>query len=248
MTDASGEVTGSSGAAQRVLVRAATALVTSAALLAPGPLVGQAACTTEEGPMVEEMRETYREIAELRDSVEAILDREDALDSVGKIMVVTDLDEMETDIGFVDFDPPERAVYRIRGLLAEHFAGRPPEERNVSVDLEAPVVKIEGDRVESCAPVAANDGHISELLREVGETYQASTDARIPGGTARAVLWLFVDWRGQVAEVRFQGSSGDEWLDEAFAATAREMEFEPATVEGTPIGVWVTRELTINAP
>lgn len=156
VTDASGEVTGSSGAAQRVLVRAATALVTSAALLAPGPLVGQAACTTEEGPMVEEMRETYREIAELRDSVEAILDREDALDSVGKILVVTDLDRMETDIGFVD-------------------------------------------------------------------------------------------WRGQVAEVRFQDSSGDEWLDEAFAATAREMEFEPATVEGTPIGVWVTRELTINA-
>lgn len=217
-----------------------------AALLAPGPLVGQAACDTLQGPTLDEWRESHREVKELRDSIEAILDREDDLDSVGKVVVATDPDEMETDVGFVDFDPPERAVYRIRGLLAKHLAGTPPEERNLRVDLEAPPVTVEGDRVESCDPFATNDDHIEELLADVAGTYRERTEGGLPDGRLRGVLWLFVDWRGEVTDVRVRESSGDAWLDEAFAATAREMEFDPGTIGGTPTGLWVARELTIE--
>lgn len=236
----------SSGADSSAFLCAAAALALSAVATAPGQLPAQASCRTAEGSRAEEVRENFREVAELRDSVEAILAREDDLDSAGKVLVTTDSEQMETDVAFVGFDPPQRAVYRIRGLLAEHFAGTPPEERRVSLDLEAPEVTIEEGRFETCSPVAVNDEHVSEALATAGRAIMAETDGDLRGETFAAHLWLFVDWRGRVAHVRMQESSGNELLDEAFVAVAREMEFVPASVAGTPNGVWVLREMTLT--
>lgn len=221
-------------------------IVASMVVLTPGQLVGQAACRTIEGPRVERLRDNYREIAALRDSIEAILERESALDSVGTIKVATDPEAMETDIGFLDFDPPKRAVYRIRGLLGDHFAGVPPEQRNLRINLEAPVVAIEGDRVESCSPVATNDEPITDLLEEVGKTYEEREDGDVLATPVRARVWVFVEWTGQVTDVRIVDSPGDPWLDAALEDVAREMAFTPAKIDGTPLGGWVTRNFMIR--
>lgn len=64
-------------------------------------------------------------------------------------------------------------------------------------------------------------------------------------GRGSASLWLYVDRSGEVARVRFRESSGHEALDRAAMEVARAMEFEPATRGGEPVGVWMTRTVTL---
>lgn len=54
---------------------------------------------------------------------------------------------------------------------------------------------------------------------------------------------VFVDWRGKVLHAVLDDSTGDGWLDKVIPPIAREMEFEPASVDGTPRGGWLSREL-----
>lgn len=64
--------------------------------------------------------------------------------------------------------------------------------------------------------------------------------------SARALLWLFIDERGEVALTHLRRSSGDERVDEALRAAIERLEFVPARRGDRPVGAWL--ELPVGAP
>lgn len=115
---------------------------------------------------------------------------------------------------------------------------------------DAPAAGVDGEDADRPAfvprdedPRAVNDGEIRRLLeREYPEILRSAG----VGGTA--TVWLFVDREGTVTKVRMQESSGYDALDRAAMSVAPRMEFEPATRDGQPEGVWVSRSINFAAP
>lgn len=107
------------------------------------------------------------------------------------------------------------------------------------------------------APAASADGNVKpefiprdedpklrnaeEVVKALQEAYPADLKAAGVGG--KTVLWMFVDTDGRVSRVKVQDASGHEALDAAAEEVARTMRFEPATKDGSPIGVWIAQPI-----
>lgn len=84
-------------------------------------------------------------------------------------------------------------------------------------------------------PVLANREEITEALRAVGG-----------GLEAQVVLFVRVDERGRVRNVRIAQSSGDEELDDAARWIGEQMRFEPAQYEGRAVAALVQVPVTFD--
>lgn len=219
------------------LASALGASVLAAALATPA--AAQEGCRTVRGPELEGLRSSVARQRSLRDSVARILSEAGAYDSTGALLVWTDAEERKTRMALVNLDPPREAYYRIRGLLAGHFRGRPPEERNATVDLDAPRIGLRDDTVRVCAnELTTNDRDIREYMRQA---IRRHPDFQEYNFEERATVRMFVDWRGRVLHAVLADSTGDAWLDRVVPLLALEMEIRPASVAGVPRGRWLTR-------
>ena len=63
---------------------------------------------------------------------------------------------------------------------------------------------------------------------------------------ARAVLWLFIDARGDVELTHLRTPAGDERVDDVLLGAVRRLEFVPARRAGEPVGAWY--EMSVGAP
>lgn len=247
--DATGRVRGREGGAtgrrSTAALVAMPVLVGLWALWTPPPAAAQPACETVRGTRADSIREVLRERMAVRDSVRAILAATEVDEPEGVLVVRTDEVEAETDLTLVDLDPPQEALHRIGGFLADHFEGVPPEGRNLVVELDAPTVRVEDDEVEFCHPWMTNDDEIAESLERIarhhpydGDDGPKEVEGRVEG---------YVGWRGEVVHAAVSDSTGDPWFNAALAPLLLMMEFEPATVDGVPVGVEMERRVRLEA-
>lgn len=87
--------------------------------------------------------------------------------------------------------------------------------------------------------------NVDRVKKRLMEVYPDDLEKAGVGGTV--VLWLHVDARGRVQEIRTQASSGVEALDEAAMEVAASMGFEPAAVDGSPSAVWIQQPISFRA-
>lgn len=227
------------------LVAVMVAVVASVGSLTPRSAAAQDRCRSVTGSELDRLRRSMERQRSLRDSVRDVLVDAEAYDSTGALLVWTDEEEMKMRMALVNLDPPAEAYYRIRGLLAGHFGDAPPTGRNATVDLDAPRITIRKDTVEVC-PCSSPDN--DRTLREyMGQAIRRHPDYREYSFDEEGELSMFVDWQGEVIHGVLADSTGDSWLDRVLEPLAREMEFEPASIDGTPRGVWVSRRLRFRS-
>lgn len=204
----------------------------------------QSPCRTERGMAVISVREGLEEHNTIRDSLRAILVDAGDEDPTGALVAVTDTATAETHLTFVDLDPPDQALYRISGFLADHFHGVPPGERNLVVELDAPRVTVEDDEVVVCEMRTKNDEEIAAAMERIIR-HHPDFGSGMPAEAAGSVR-IYVGWKGEAVYATVTDSTGDPWFDEAMEQLAREMEFEPVTVDGVPVGAFMVRRLTFR--
>jgi TonB family protein len=90
------------------------------------------------------------------------------------------------------------------------------------------------------APIAVISTRPKVRRRVLAEYSDRMRELGIEG---RVVLELTIDGRGKVAEVKLVSGLHEE-LDRAAIAAARQMEFEPATVDGRPVRVRIPYTFT----
>lgn len=86
----------------------------------------------------------------------------------------------------------------------------------------------------SRAPVLKNIDYIQRLLLD-----WFPDNLRRAGGEARAIIWLFIDTRGDVLKTVLRETSGRAEVDSVALRAGDYMRFEPAQLAGTPVPVWV---------
>ncbi len=86
----------------------------------------------------------------------------------------------------------------------------------------------------SRAPVLKNIDHIQNLLLD-----WFPDNLRRAGGEARAIIWLFINTRGDVLKTVLRETSGRAEVDSVALRAGDHMRFEPAQLAGTPVPVWV---------
>lgn len=213
----------------------------------PRHAAAQDRCDTVTGDELRALRTSLEEQASLRDSIQRILTEAGAYDSTGALLVWTDDEEKKTRMALVNLDPPRSAYYRIRGLLAGHFSGKSARRRNVTVDLDAPDVAIEGDSARRCGCGVPEDAADRQLREYMKRAVQQHPDFDLQAFDAEGTVSVFVDWQGKVLHAVLADSTGDDWLDRVIPPLAREMEFEPASVDGTPRGGWLSRDFRFRS-
>jgi hypothetical protein len=224
------------------LVLAAAILVTSAV---GRPSFAQPASPDDTLYSPEELA-SYREKQELRRRTLRILRRADVENPSGVVDVETDTAELRTRVRYVDFDPPEKALYRVRNALAAYFEGKPVQDRNVRLNFDVPGHSPDADRPDRCGPELTNRDVIERAMAAlVGRHPDAQSgsglEARLRPRVARAKL--LVSWQGEVLEVEVEKGTGDEWLDGFLVPLLRELKFRPGLVRGVPVDMWVTHRV-----
>lgn len=213
--------------------------------LSTAVLTAQTPCRTFEGASADSLRNRWEERNALRDSVRQVLAEAGALDSAGAVLVWTEGSPPQLKMALVNLDPPKKAYYRIRGLLAGFFEGKPATAREVAVDLDQPSGPLPADRPLSlCGGAATNDDRLREL---VGKVVRRHPDFGRTSLDASGMVRIFVDWQGNVLHSLVADSTGDEWFDQALRPLAREMKFEPSSLSGVPVGTWTLRPIHFRA-
>ncbi len=226
----------------RILPALALATAILVASAARGPSFAQPASPDDTLYSPEELA-AYREKQELRRRVLRILRRAEVENPSGVVDVETDTAELRTQIRYVDFDPPEKALYRVRNALAAYFEGRPARDRNVRLNFDVPGDPPDADRPDRCGPELTNEDVIERVMRELIDRHPdaqsgSGLEARLRPRVARAEL--LVSWQGEVLEVAIEKGTGDEWLDGFLGPLLRELKFRPGLVRGVPVDMWMT--------
>lgn len=224
------------------LALAAAILVTSAARR---PSFAQPASPDDTLYSPEELA-AYHEKQELRRRVLRILRRAEVDDPSGVVDVETDTAELQTQIRYVDFNPPEKALYRVRNALAAYFEGKPARDRNVRLNFDVPGHAPDTDRPEVCGPEVANEDAIERAMGALLEKHPdaqsgSGLQARLTPRVAQAEI--LVSWQGEVLEVDVEKGTGDDWLDGYVAPLLRELTFRPGLIQGVPVDMWMTYRL-----
>jgi protein TonB len=90
-------------------------------------------------------------------------------------------------------------------------------------------------------PELLNGPEVQEVMRR---EYPASL--REAGVRGTAVVWLFIDGTGVVANARVQTTSGIQSLDDAAVVVARAMRFSPALNRDQQVPVWLAIPMTFR--
>lgn len=225
------------------------ALALAAAILVawgtPRPSLAQPASPDDTLYSAEELAE-YREKQQLRQKVLGILRRAEVERPFGVVDVQTDTAELRTRVRYVDFDPPEKALYRVRNALAAYLEGKPARDRNIRLNFDVPGHAPDADRPDRCGPEVTNEDVIERAMGALLDRHPdaqsgSGLEARLTPRIARAEL--LVSWQGEVLEVAVEKGTGDKWLDGFLAPLLRELEFRPALVRGVPVDMWMTHRV-----
>ena len=105
-----------------------------------------------------------------------------------------------------------------------------------STSLPAPEegIQIPHQIVRDEEPRLLNAAEIQKLLAQ-----NYPSQLRLNGLSGSVVLFLFVDASGRVTQVKPRNPSPHSEFNQAAERIARAMSFQPAEVEGEPLGVWI---------
>ncbi len=205
-------------------------------IAAAEPVLGQR-CARIEGERMERFQESTAGREGLRDSVEALT----GAAGIDGGIVHYDVASLPPTLTLVDLDVPVRSKDRIHALLLE-WARLHPEDRAMTLDLGAPEVPRRSDHVEQYRPRVKNDratgDRLARLVRDRGETRVRSL--------REAILDMYVDHQGRVRIVHLVQTTGDDSMDRAIRDVVLLMEWEPARINGTPVGAWVRQPLRLG--
>jgi TonB family protein len=234
-------------------MRANLLSVAGAVLLAALPADAQrdARCTTTRIPAqfrTAEMAPSKRTaLSAVRDSLES--DVEAAARQAGiqqpRGIVVMAIQDRATGRAEIHLHPSNVRESFVRDALAARaslLATLPPNENTLYFRLE-PVTLPEADSVVvECLPRLANPEWFG---RELQRIVQGESES---GGTPRtAHLRLLVTYEGEVAYVDVLRGSGRPGLDRAVVQAARRLRYEPASVQGVPVDIWVEQPVALPA-
>lgn len=214
-------------------------------VLLPVGATGQR-CQPDTSPDHDDWHAEVRAGQDLRDAIEAAA-AERGFELTGTISVDSDTAPPRTEIKYTDgFTAPASFIPVIRGHLSAYLLDLPLAEREVDLYFDRPKTPLWPDSTRICDPRAVNDDEIRRRLRDVIANHPDYRNGTLFARKYRASLRLFINWRGDVTRVRVQKPTMDDWLDVHLDEIGRAMTFEPATRNGVPIGVWVSRNVTFN--
>lgn len=222
---------------------AATLAIAVAVLLVWPPGARAQACTTDTSPDHDDWHEEESEKQALRADIEAAAADRD-LRLSGTIEVSSDTAPPRTEIEYRDgFEAPASFLPVVRGLLSKHLMEKPLSERSVTLRFDLPPRPLWPDSTVQCDPAARNDNLVRGVLRALVLDHPDAETDRYPDRDLAARLWLFVDVDGRVTRVKVDRRTRDGWYDHHLEEIGRTMRFRPASLNGVPIGVWVSRNM-----
>lgn len=225
--------------------RTAGALAGLLLVALPAAAAGQR-CHADTTPDHDDWHERVRAEQRLRDGIEAAA-AERGVELSGTVSVTSDTAPPRTEIEYGDgFAAPASFVPVVRGHLSAHLLDLPLAERDLELDFDRPRIPLWPDSTVHCEPAATNDGEIQRKLRTVMENHPEFRDGSMPLRSYRASLWLFVGPTGGVEKVEVRKPTGDPWFDGHLEEIGETMSFEPASLNGVPLGVWVSRNVTFR--
>jgi len=213
------------------------------AFAAPAAAQELAECTPEIREQI--ARDTARErawgerVGELRAAIVA----EAPGDTAGFVVLEVDSATQRARVHFVDVAVSDSLRARVAGALIRPLAGELPDRtRHFRVGPrrgdDRPWCSVPGE-----PPRVLNGRDVARSIARVGS--ELHRRGQSTNGEARIVVKLLITAEGRPALVLLQELTGDDWLDQRLAETARELRFRPARVGGDPQDVWVTLPLTI---
>lgn len=217
-----------------------------AVLLVRPPGAAAQACTTDTSPDHDDWHAEESEKQALRAEIEAAAADRD-LRLSGTIEVSSDTAPPRTEIEYRDgFEAPASFLPVVRGLLSKHLMEKPLSERSVTLRFDLPPRPLWPDSTVHCEPAALNDNLVRGVLRALVLDHPGAGTDRFPDRDLAARLWLFVDVAGRVTRVQVDRRTRDGWYDRHLEEIGRTMRFRPASLNGVPIGVWVSRNVRFN--
>lgn len=227
----------------RPLMAGAAAVLLLAAL--PVGAAGQR-CHVDSTPGHDDWHAKARVEQALRDTLEAVA-AERGIELSGTVSVESDTAPPRTEIEYRDgFRAPASFLPVVRGHLSAHLLDLPLAERELDLHFDRPKFPLWPDSTVHCEPEATNDETIRRRLGMIVENHPDLRAGTLPARRYRAAVWLFISPTGEVERVKVRERTGDFWFDDQLDDVARAMRFEPASLNGVPIGVWVTRNVTFD--
>ena len=202
-------------------------------------------CATDRSSSHDAWHPAYRARDSLRSRIVEYLSRRGISDSTGAVHVRGDSTRSLPEVSFIALDWPSDVRRAVRTEVLYFLRRLPPSDWTTTLQLDAPTVPLWQDRTERCAPATINDTTVQRLVAEVVMDHPMSRMAGVEIWTAASLL-LYVDPEGAVTRVEVVELEGDEWFRPRLDSVGRAMEFEPAILNGTPVGTWVTRNVVFG--
>lgn len=234
------------------LVWSCMILITATPALAQGrmkPARGQKCYVVTERPKgepvaIDSVKAAARESMER--AVAAMLEGR----QVGRGYLVLRLDEITFQRRFeaIDVALEQALADAISGRMAEYvntigesaFIRLPMNEPPIVSDTLTPPF-------EDCPPSLRNRAPVADRIARLREQFRKPA-TRFVDQRLEALLWIFVDERGRVVDVRVKESSGVPEYDKATRDIAFQMEFHPLLRNGAPGQAWVTMPIILSLP
>ncbi|HST60527.1 MAG TPA: energy transducer TonB [Longimicrobium sp.] len=228
-------------------------IILSAAILSATPADAQRAdgrCSTTARPA--ETGATPVAMSEWRGVREAVVDSIDAdVEAAARqagiqqpagmvVMVIQDRATGRAEIRLHGANVPERLVRDALARRAPLLASLPADDNLLYFRLDPVLVPGGIASVVECTPQITNREWFYQELRQVIQEEGS-------GMTGTAHLKMLVTREGRVAYANVP-RSGRPALDQALVRVTRGLRFEPATVEGVPVDVWVEAPIPLTRP
>lgn len=208
-------------------------------LIFAAPISGQD-CFSPTDSLRAVWEEDARERRSIVDRTMELARDEGVRDPGGWVVVSTDAKDRDTRVRYVGLDLPETVFLEMRALLAGYLQARPLERRNLVIELGAPKIPFTGEERESCPARLRNDSKIQLLWALMIDEHPEFEPGEEP---PTADVGLLIDSEGQTVYAEVERPTGDRWFDERLVPLAREMEFAPARMNGTPVPTFTTRTI-----
>lgn len=222
------------------------------------PLPAQERCRRMEDPdarLVERLNERRQSLRSLRAGVLRLARSEGVEQPVGVVAATRASDREQTDVFAETGSLPPSVEKAFLDRVVAHLEERPLEDEGwMILDLASPVgpaIPGRGDALELCAPVLANREDVAAMLRKAGGRIvrfmeEAGDRSRAP--RRNLLLDVIVGADGAVMSVTMARASGNPYLNAQAMGIGREMEYEPGTMNGVPVAMWIRQPVTLNIP
>lgn len=208
-------------------------------LFASFPAAGQTRCQTDTDPDHADWHEGHRELMELREGILRWMQRAGVEEPAGVITARSDSLSDRIQIELLDLPTSDEVELQIRTLVHDFLTAN-SDRNSFSIDLAAPATPLWPDSTVYCQPAMQNIRTVRNAMKTI------ATEAELDG-ERRALLWVLVDRRGRVDEIRVREETDVPSIDRYLRALGRALEFEPATRNGVPVSIWIAQGLTFQS-